>query len=48
MNEWILNEDTKGKEKTNSISYIKKKKHINKNWIENVIGFCITGLKPHS
>jgi hypothetical protein len=40
--------ETKGNKNTSSISYIKKKTHINKNWIGSLIGFCDWGLKPHS
>jgi len=40
--------DAYGNKKTNSISYSKKKTQINKNWIGNLTGFCVWGLKPHS
>ena len=33
--------DTNGNKKTNSISYNKKKIHINMNCIETLIGFCV-------
>lgn len=40
--------EIRGNEKFNSISYIKKKKQIKVNWSEKVTGCCRTGLNPHS
>jgi len=40
--------DTSGNKYINSISYKRKNIQINKKGMGNLIGFCVTGLKPHS
>jgi len=39
--------DIKGNKKISSMSYKRKKTHINKNCSDNWIGLCVCGLKPH-
>jgi len=40
--------DTNGNKYINSISYNKKNIQISKNGIGKHMGFCVTGLNPHS
>lgn len=40
--------DTNGNKKISSMSYNKKKIHINRNGIGSRIGFWVVGRKPHS